>query len=85
MKASQYISDREETIDMEIPRRSFEHLVEVDDLYTKMWQDQRDEIGRWGSNIEGAMVARAVQEVTKRIANGAVHKHNTIVSQFQEV
>ena len=44
MKASQYISDREETIDMEIPRRSFEHLVEVDDLYTKLWQDQRDEM-----------------------------------------
>ena len=38
-----YYSDREETIDMEIPRRSFEHLVEVDREYTIMWQDQRDE------------------------------------------
>lgn len=44
MKASQYISDREETIDMEIPRRSFEHLVEIDYEYTKLWQDQRDEM-----------------------------------------
>ena len=43
MKAS-YYADREETIDMEIPRRSFEHLVEVDYEYTKLWQDQRDEM-----------------------------------------
>lgn len=43
MKASSYISDCEETIDMEIPRRRFEHLVEIDYEYTKMWQDERDE------------------------------------------
>ena len=43
MKAS-YYADREETIDMEIPRRSFEHLVEIDHEYTKLWQDQRDEM-----------------------------------------
>ena len=42
-KSIDYYSDREETVDMEIPRRSFEHLVEIDDEYTKLWQSQRDE------------------------------------------
>lgn len=41
-KAS-YYADREEIVEMEVPRRHFEHLVEVADLYTKMWQDERDE------------------------------------------
>lgn len=38
-----YYADREEMFDIEMGRRSFEHLVEVDNLYTKMWQDERDE------------------------------------------
>ena len=38
-----YYSDREETIDMEIPRRSFEHLVDTDREFNKIYQDQRDE------------------------------------------
>jgi len=42
MKAS-YYADREETIDMEIPRSSYEHLVQMDEEYTRMWQDERDE------------------------------------------
>ena len=41
-KAS-YYADRKEIIEMEVPRRHFEHLVEVSGLYTKMWQDERDE------------------------------------------
>lgn len=43
MRASSYISDHEETIDMEIPRRSLEHLVEIDYEYAKLWQDKNDE------------------------------------------
>ena len=42
-KAS-YYADREETLDIEMNRRTFEYLVQVDEEYTRMWQDQRDEM-----------------------------------------
>lgn len=38
-----YYADREEIVEMEMPRSSFEHLVDIDYEYTKLWQDQRDE------------------------------------------
>lgn len=38
-----YYSDREETVEMEIPRRSFEHLVDTDREFNKIYQDQREE------------------------------------------
>ena len=43
IKAS-YYNDREETLDIEMDRRSFEYLVQLDEEHTKMWQDQRDEM-----------------------------------------
>lgn len=43
VKAS-YYADREETLDIEMNRRTFEHLVHVDEEYTRMWQNQRDEM-----------------------------------------
>ena len=39
-----YYADREEIVEMEIPRSSFEQLVNIDYEYTKLWQDQRDEM-----------------------------------------
>lgn len=42
-KAS-YYADREETLDIEMGRRSFDHLVQVDVEYTRMWQNQHDEM-----------------------------------------
>lgn len=39
-----YYSDREETLDIEMDRRTFEYLVEMDEQHTKMWQDARDEM-----------------------------------------
>ena len=41
-KASYYV-DREEMVEIEMPRSGFEHLVDIDYEYTKLWQDQRDE------------------------------------------
>jgi hypothetical protein len=35
--------DREETLEVEIPRSSFDNLVNVDSDFTRIWQDQRDE------------------------------------------
>lgn len=38
-----YFSDRDEIVDIEMPRRSFEHLVDTDCEFDKMYQDQREE------------------------------------------
>lgn len=38
-----YYSDREETLDIEMSRRAFDYLIQLDEEYTKMWQDERDE------------------------------------------
>ena len=42
VKAS-YYTDRDDIVEMEMPRRHFDFLVETDYEYTKLWQDQRDE------------------------------------------
>ena len=39
-----YYADREEMIEMEMPRKSFEHLVDIDNDFNKMWREQRDEM-----------------------------------------
>lgn len=39
-----YYADREEFIEMEMPRKSFEHLVDIDNDFNKMWREQRDEM-----------------------------------------
>jgi hypothetical protein len=44
VKASYYAADTEETLDIEMNRRTFEYLVQVDEEYTRMWQDARDEM-----------------------------------------
>ena len=44
IKASYYAADTEETLDIEMNRRTFEYLVQVDEEYTRMWQDARDEM-----------------------------------------
>lgn len=38
-----YYADREEVVEMELPRRGFEELVRMDTEYTRIWQDERDE------------------------------------------
>jgi len=38
-----YYADREEMVEMEMPRKSFEHLVDIDKDFNKMWQEQRNE------------------------------------------
>ena len=40
---SSYYADREAMVEMELPQRHFEFLVETDHEYTKLWQDQKDE------------------------------------------
>ena len=35
--------NREETLEIEIPRSRFENLAEIDSGFTRMYQDQRDE------------------------------------------
>lgn len=40
---SLYDSSREEIVEMELPRNQFDRLVEVDDIYTRMRQDECDE------------------------------------------
>lgn len=42
-KTASYYNDREEIVEMEIPRHSFENLVECDREFTRLYQDQRDE------------------------------------------
>jgi hypothetical protein len=42
-KTASYYSDRDEMIEIELPRKSFDSLVHLSDEYTKMWQDERDE------------------------------------------
>lgn len=39
-----YYADREEMIEMEMPRKSFEHLVEIDYDLSKLWREQREEM-----------------------------------------
>jgi len=38
-----YYADREEIIEMELPRSGFEQLVNVDREYDRIWEEQRDE------------------------------------------
>lgn len=42
-RTSAYYNDRDEMVEMEMPRRHFDFLVETDYEYTKLWQDQKDE------------------------------------------
>ena len=42
-KTASYYNDRDEMVEMEMPRRHFDFLVETDYEYTKLWQDKRDE------------------------------------------
>ena len=42
-KTASYYTDREEVIEMELPRSGFEQLVKLDHEYDHIWQDQRDE------------------------------------------
>ena len=39
-----YYADREEIVEMEMPRSSFERLVNIDYDFDKMWCEQRDEM-----------------------------------------
>jgi hypothetical protein len=39
-----YYLDREEVVEMELPLRGFEELVRMDTEYTRIWQDERDEV-----------------------------------------
>jgi hypothetical protein len=42
-QTARYYSDREELIEMELTRSGFEELVQLDDEYTRTWQDESDE------------------------------------------
>ena len=42
-QTASFYSDREELIELELPRNGFEQLVKRDREYTHLWQDQSDE------------------------------------------
>ena len=42
-QTASYYADREELIEMELTRSGFDDLVNLDNDYTKMWQDESDE------------------------------------------
>jgi hypothetical protein len=42
-QTASYYADREELIEMELPRSGFEQLVEANRDNNRMWQDQREE------------------------------------------
>jgi len=42
-QSASFYADREELIEMELTRSGFEDLVNLDNEYTRLWQDQSDE------------------------------------------